>query len=325
MNKTIEWLKSFFLNYSWLGLFIISISIFISIKFKPTSLEINILLKILESIGISVLIASIFTFASGTNLFIDKIKEILKDIVVSRNFLNNIDSKGKKEALSLLLKPSSRQTLIYSNIEDYYNTYINQALNISNKNVRSNYNIQVRVYYDDKINKVIAEGYYSYRVYPSQNGYEDVIAAFYARDTDSCVKSIIINSPTGERKVFDNPEMKDGKFGGDLIKKVIININELDDYKNQNHLDIELRLIEGGSDHWGMFEFQALQPTDGFRCCIRCENGLTIKKYSVFVIGSNYHVDLHDEQNITISCNQWINEGSGLVSLIGKDSINVTA
>lgn len=87
-KSTFSWLRNFFANYFMLGVLLILLAILLAENNKDCSYEIGIAAKTIESIGIAILIASIFTFASGTNQFIGKIKEILKDIVVSRNFLN---------------------------------------------------------------------------------------------------------------------------------------------------------------------------------------------------------------------------------------------
>ena len=90
--------------------------------------------------------------------------------------------------------------------------------------------------------------------------------------------------------------------------------------KNCNHLDVDLNVQEYGEDHWILLTFKALQPTDGFRFYLRCDDDLFIKDYSVFVVGAKYDVQhnlSNSNKEITITCNQWINEGSGLSLVVG--------
>src|SRR6185295_8663020 len=176
--STLTWLWFFFANYLWLGIVIILASVIANDYFSiPPSLSppfsIKVLIDTTEAIGIAIVIASIFTYASGTSEFMTKIRELLQDIVVSRDFLGNIDSASKREALSAILKPSTEERNIYSNIEDYYNYYISQTLDISKKCVRSNYTVYYRAYWDNKTKRVAADGIYQYRLYPTVDGYGD--------------------------------------------------------------------------------------------------------------------------------------------------------
>ncbi len=131
-NETVtKWMKFFFSNYLWLGIVLVLFSIVLYEQFALDKLWFTALVSLIESIGIAVVVASIFTFASGTSEFVNKIRELLQDIVVSRNFLGNIDTESKREALSSLIKPSIEEKRIYSNIEDYLNTYINNTMDVT--------------------------------------------------------------------------------------------------------------------------------------------------------------------------------------------------
>ncbi|WP_201532740.1 hypothetical protein [Psychrobacter ciconiae] len=127
-----------FSTYFWVGVSLILFSIVLENYLENPDFSSRVIISLVESIGIAVLVASIFTFASGTSEFVEKIKLLLQDIVVSRNFLGNIDSQSKKDALNSLIKPSNEEKQIYSNIEDYLNTYIKQTMDITAKCVRSN-------------------------------------------------------------------------------------------------------------------------------------------------------------------------------------------
>jgi hypothetical protein len=71
-------------------------------------------------------------------------------------------------------------------------------------------------------------------------------------------------------------------------------------------------MTEVGSDHWVMLSFSALMPTDGFKHTLRCEDGLVINKFQTFIYGAKFYTDQPSDVEITISCNEWINEGTGL-------------
>ncbi len=138
-NDTWSLLKGFFLHYFTGGFLFILLSIIIDLQFPaPRPIYTNILINLLSSIGLAVLIASIFTFASGTSEFIEKIKTLLKEIIVTRDFLENIDPEGKKEALKYLIQPSTAEKNKYPNIGDYYGHFIEKTMGIGKRSVRSN-------------------------------------------------------------------------------------------------------------------------------------------------------------------------------------------
>jgi len=315
-GKVEVWMRFFFSNYLWLGIVLVLFSIVLEGQFKITDLWFTSLTGLIQSIGIAIVIAAIFTFAAGTSEFVNKIRELLQDIVVSRNFLGNIDAESKREALSSLIKPSSEEKLIYSNIEDYLNTYIRQTMDVTDKCVRSNYAVNVRAYMNKSRDKVICESKITYRLYPTKKGYSDIKVGFYETEIDSSCDLIIINTPHGERKVIT--ELKYESVEIDAGKARLSTVDLSTYQKNCSHLDIEINMMEPGFDHWKMLSFSALQPTDGFRHYVRCEDGLEVKDFHTFVFGAQVYVDINGKDELTISCNEWVNEGTGLSILISK-------
>ena len=309
-----RWLWFLFANYLWLGILTILATVLANNYLGSPSFGAKVVLDTVEAVGVAIVVASIFTYASGTSQFMSKIRALLQDIVVSRDFLGNIDSASKREALSALLKPTSEERSIYSNIEDYYNYYITQALDISRKCVRSNYAVHYRAFIDHASNRVAADGSYSYRLYPTVDGYNDIQVGFTESIASSTCHAVFVSSPKGERKAYDVPKLEEIAKGGDQYRLATIDLKDIG--RGEPHLDIEIRVTEYGSDHWLLLQFQALQPTDGFSFHLRCEDGLAIRDHDIFVFGAKYFVDRKNCEEIFISCNQWINEGSGLVVLV---------
>ncbi len=191
-----------------------------------------------------------------------------------------------------------------------------RAPNSANKCVRSNHSVNVRAFIDRKAGKVICNSKIAYRVYPTKERYSDIKVGFYEKESESTCGEVIINTPHGEREVKKG---KDLTFGGVVIdggKARLANIDVSKYNENCSHLDIEMNITEPGYDHWKMLSFGALLPTDGFRHYIRCEDGLEIRDFHTFVHGAKMHVDLRDNNEMTTSCNEWVNEGTGLSVLI---------
>jgi hypothetical protein len=227
--------------------------------------------------------------------------------------LANIDPESKKEALKALIQPSESEKNKYPNIGDYYGYFINKTLEIKGKSVRSNYAINARAFLDGPHNQIAIEGIYTYRLYPSSNGFNDIILGF--EDEKSFCSGVTVSDPDGQREIFNKPKLTRFDEGGDVSYRATIQIKDFADGKN--HIDVELRLTEYGTDHWKLIQFKALQPTDGFRFHLYCEGDIRIKEHAIFVVGAKYHLDLPDhKKSISFTCNQWVNEGTGLCILV---------
>lgn len=313
-NKIKRWMGFFFSNYLWLGIVLVLLAIIIDKQFDIDALWFGSLVALVQSIGIAVVVASIFTFASGSSEFVNKIRNLLQDIVVSRNFLGNIDSESKREALSSLIKPSFEEKRIYSNIEDYLNTYIAQTMDVTNKCVRSNYCVNARAYIDGATDRVMVNSKITYRLYPTKAGYSDIKVGFLEQEGDSYCEELIINTPHGRRDVIKEFDYKNVTIDGGEARLATIDLSKFE--KDCSHLDIEISMVEPGFDHWKMLSFSALQPTDGFRHYLRCEDGLEVKDFHTFVHGARMYVDRKGETEMTASCNEWVNEGTGISMLI---------
>lgn len=317
MNSTFQWLRKFFLNYLWLGVAILLFSIILDSLYPQNNRSYwqTVLFKLIEGVGVSVLIASVFTFASGTSEFINSIRTLLEEIIVKRNFLANIDPDGKKEALKTLIQPSVSEKNKYPNIGDYYGYFIDKTLEIKEKSVRSNYAINARAFLCKKENKIAVEGTYTYRLYPSENGFNDIQLGF--EDSISSCAVVNVSDPQGLRSTHEKPGLNKIEEGGDVTYRATIPVKDFGDGKN--HLDVELRLTEFGTSHWKLLQFKALQPTDGFRFQLHCEDEISVKEHAIFVVGAKYHLNIsEDKKTISFTCNQWVNEGTGLCILISS-------
>lgn len=309
-----------FSGYFWLGVVFILGTIILDLLFNIRPFWASVVISLGNSIGIAIVVASIFTYASGTSEFINKIQSLLQDIVVSRNFLGNIDPESKREALNALIKPSSEEKRVYSNIEDYLNTYISQTMDITSKCIRSNYTVYARAYVDkiDKQECVCVKSDISYRLYPTKDGYSDIKVGFLVEDKLSRCERIIINTPHGDREVINSEKIEFNEVEVDAGKIRVASIDLSKHAKKCSHLDISVEFFEVGSDHWLMLSFCALMPTDGFKHTLDCADGLKINSFHTFIHGAKFYVDKKSDAEMRISCNEWINEGTGISILISK-------
>lgn len=133
MNVLKKFLSKFFSCYCWVGILFILISIIINLAYPEQPFIIKVLMELLNTIGISISVAALFTWATDSVAFLQKVQELLKSVVIDRSFLRNLDFKSKSDVLELLIKPSNFEKSIYTNIDDYYNFYIKHTLEISQK------------------------------------------------------------------------------------------------------------------------------------------------------------------------------------------------
>ncbi|OSM00257.1 hypothetical protein MAIT1_00732 [Magnetofaba australis IT-1] len=83
-------------------------------------------------------------------------------------------------------------------------------------------------------------------------------------------------------------------------------------------LYITMRITEIGQDHWNLYTFTSLKPTDGFTFHINMKDEeLAIKKHDVFVTTKKEMLDICVEKDeMRVECSQWVDGGAGLAVLI---------
>ncbi|WP_373020986.1 hypothetical protein, partial [Thiomicrorhabdus sp.] len=231
--------KNFFLNYFWFGLVLILVGMLISAE--STNKYCQLLSQLLNTLGLAMFVAALFSFSFESVAFQQKMQSIVEKIVLARAFLNTLSREKKKEALHNILKPTESEIEKYSNLEDFYNTYIEDVLNVSQKNVRSNYNISLKAKYDATQDRVFTDGIYSYRLYPSEHGYTDILVGFLKEDELSSV-DVFLNLPNGKRESFLYKDIQKTFTTNELIKQAKVVVNEI--CKPFSHVDVELRVKE---------------------------------------------------------------------------------
>lgn len=310
------WL-SIFSKQFFFGVLFLLIS-FVLAYYFPTyanNLGLFLVVSFLSTLGIALLVASIFSYSLELPSFINKIKSIIEKVIIGKDFLSDMSNENKREVLSNIIKPNQKQLDSYSNIESYYNYFIHDIMSVAKKNVRSNYRIFINVYEDKRKKRIYSDGVYSYRLFPSEDGYNPIILGFIISDEDSKLKSIIINSPDGKTKDIEIDKLKPTEVSGTSQYEV-----DIQEFGNgHGHLDIELRMIEYGHDHWLNVNFKALQPTDGFQLNVYCHDKIRIQENIVFEATDIFNSKItSDKKELNVSCYQWVNEGTGLSCIVSK-------
>ena len=129
--------KRFFNKYFVIGFIIILFSIIFDLKLPDCFWKLTIV-NALNTIGVALLIGSIFDFSKNSDDFMNFVSNILKDIIVSKNFLKGLDDKEKKKALEMVLTPSGNQLEQCSDIQMYFKKKITDTMEIFHTNFKTN-------------------------------------------------------------------------------------------------------------------------------------------------------------------------------------------
>lgn len=225
-----------------------------------------------------------------------------------------MDSDRKEEALHSILKPNMSQQNTYSDIDEYYSYYIHDIMEVSKKNVRSDYNLRVDISYDKNEQKICAKGTAIYRLYPSENGYVPIQLGI---DKDGLSKCLRLDIFDDNGKISKIP-VADLQYDINESNQMRISTIQLNNYTSSKHLTIEIDFIEYGYDHWMAFKFLIFQPTDGLNLEIKCFDDISLKEKNIYDISSKYHISIDNDEHYKVSSHQWIQEGSGFMMIASK-------
>lgn len=322
MNKSQSKYFIFFSKYFWFGVLAVLITIILQEKLDKNGeyyFIFNVGAILLSTIGLTVIVASLFTYALGTQEFIEYIENKLEDIIVGRNFLKNMDSEKKISALHSILKPNSLQEKIYKNLEEFYEYYINDIMNVSKKNIRSDYRISVDIQYDTDKSKLYAKGSVVYRLYPSEDGYEPITVGLSNDGLSKCTRLEIFDTHT-KCETIDLEALEYVPQEHDNMSIASIDMKEYS-IETHDHLSIELDFEEYGFDHWMAFRFLIFQATDGLNFTVNCFDDISIKEKAIYDLNSKYHISEDTNTTYRVSSHQWIQEGAGIVVIVSKPEV----
>jgi hypothetical protein len=282
--------------------------------------------NLLKNLGVAIIIAYIFTYISGTNSFVEFIKDKLISIIITKDFLNKLSNDERREMLNTILKPTKEIASVYSGINDYFNKHITKSLALFETHFRSSYQLNAIAKIDENKKIVRVDTKINYRMYKVSGKFERLNVGF--EDENAEEQPVEIFSPDGERyEIKTKPLDKEGlaskendvDFNNDpsLVKGYVALLP--DELKQYDYLDIIKRITEFGNDHWHLFTFRTTQPCDKLSIYITCESNLVIKKYVTFGKINSFNIDCqNDNRIINIFCNEWMEAGLGVAILIAK-------
>ena len=82
-------------------------------------------------------------------------------------------------------------------------------------------------------------------------------------------------------------------------------------------MDIEACLtLYSSNKQFYLLSVQITQPTDGLIFHLHCGENVEIEDFATFFHNVNTRMNIKDNKDISIACNQWIGEGAGLSILL---------
>lgn len=306
-----KFFRRFFNKFFVIGFITILISIIIDLSNNDCIMKM-IIVNLSNTIGIALLIGSIFDFSKNSNDFMDFVSSILKDVIVSKNFLKGLEDKEKKKALEMVLTPSGNQLEQCSDIQMYFQRKIDDTMEIFHTNFKTNLVVNAEIRKLDGIVQTFVT--LTYRVYKIEDKYFPLITTFEKEDCN--VEKSYIISPEGVKEISEKDiTPTDEDISPINVKTYSYEIPE--ELYKYPYLTIKKTVIEKGYNHWTNFHWNTLTPADGITFTLKCYDELHIKEYFIFDSEEFYNVtENDDETSIDIISTLWLDKHSGFVFTI---------
>lgn len=303
-----KFFRRFFNKFFVIGFITILISIIIDLSINDCIIKM-IIVNLSNTIGIALLIGSIFDFSKNSNDFMDFVSSILKDIIVSKNFLKGLEDKEKKKALEMVLTPSGNQLEQCSDIQMYFQRKIDETMEIFHTNFKTNLVVNAEIRKLDGIVQTFIT--LTYRVYKIEDKYFPLITTFEKEDCN--VEKSYIISPEGVKEINEKDVTStDEDISPINVKTYSYEIPE--ELYKYPYLTIKKTVIEKGYNHWTNFHWNTLTPMDGITFTLKCYDELHIKEYFIFDSEEFYNVtEADDKTSIDIISTLWLDKHSGFV------------
>lgn len=311
-NSVFKWFH-FFSIYSVIGIILILISIIVDLL-NEEYIILDILIKFLDTIGIALLIGSIFDFSKNSQSFLDFVSSLLYEIVVSKEFLKKLGRDDKKQALELILRPSSEQLEKCVNIDDYFKKGIDSSMEMFESDFKTNLVIHAQAKMEN--GKVVISGVMTNRVYKLKDKFSPIYTTF-ERDGCSIVKTTIIHPDGEENETLVESKLKDDEIGPKEQIAVKYELKIPPELQQYSYLTIRREFMEYGFNHWTNFHWTSLTPCDGIVFHLKCDDELIVKDCLIFDDKKLYDVTLsEDKTDINIISINWLNRFTGFTLTI---------
>lgn len=312
-------LKDFFTKWFYISIILILFGILISTipsDNKIVSFLIEILSKIIESVGIAILIANIFSFTIGTQDFLNYIRERLIKIVISKEFITKLSQTEQKSMLRMVLKPTKELSNMYSGINDYFTQYIDESINLFKKSYRGHMTIDAVASYNKDEKKVQIKFDLDIITYKIDEEFEPIKLSL--EEEAYKLLEVTIKGKGGEYEKINEEEINKILKPSDATMNKSHEISIPTKFNSLNQINTSMKIVEYGNEHWQVFSFKNAKPCDHLSIVLRCEDDLIIKSTNTYGVEQKFSIDKTDKK-IKVMYNDWLSPGFGVNILVARD------
>lgn len=307
----------FFSKWFYLSIILILIGLILSGLKIENSLGQYVLVlvsQLLQSIGIAILVANIFTFILGTEQFVNYIREKLVSIVISKDFVSNLNQSEQRNLLKMVLKPAKELSAMYSGITSYFDQYIEDSMKLFDSTYRGHMRIDAVASYDEERGCMQVLMEVDYIVYKISDKFEPIILGLEDPSSEH-LETIIRGSGNIEELLTndnaENIESEDPTMNQMLELKIPEKFNAL------SHINVSRKIIERGSDHWQSFSYKTAKACDQVTISLRCDDDVEVKSCNTYGVQSKYSIE-KTESRVKVTYNDWLSPGFGVNIIVAK-------
>jgi len=317
-------LKSFFTKWVYRAVILILIGlIFAEMQQSHPSHAylLGLISKLFESVGIAMLVASVFSFTLGTEEFLNYIRDRLMSIVISKDFVTKLSSTEQKSLLQMVLKPSRQLSEIYSGITEYFDQYVEDSMRLADTCYRGHMNLHAvaSINKEKGSTQILMDA--DYIIYRVADKFDPLILYL----DDECFEHIQtkVIGANGEEEILsgdsiepipcneiDDPDMKKG---------YLMHVPEK--FNNLHNITVSRRIVEYGNDHWQLFSYKMVKPCHKLSITLRCEDGLVIKDCHTYGAQEKFTIE-RDERSVRVKFHDWLSPGFGVCIVIAKEDFH---
>lgn len=314
-------MKSFFSKILFLSI----ISILAGLMLSDASTEnskINFIIYIssllLTNIGVAMFVANIFTFILGTEEFISFIRDRLINIVISKDFIRNLNQEEQKKLLHLVLKPAKELSEIYSGITSYFNQYIENSMKLFDTMYRGHMKIDGVASYNKDKDCIQITYDIDYVIYKTSEKFEPIMLGLEDESSEH-IKTTIRGSGNIE-KILTDEHARDIPVDDPTMQKMM-ELEIPSEFNNLSQINVSRKIVEYGSDHWQIFSYKTIKACDQVSITIICGDGLVIKNCNTYGTQGNFSIEKVPSK-IKVTYNDWLSPGFGVNILVARDNFH---
>ncbi|MCB1584177.1 MAG: hypothetical protein R3E90_15030 [Marinicella sp.] len=314
-------IKDFFSKWFFLAIILILLGLLIhqtDHQNKTVDFIVEISAMFLESIGIAILVANIFSFTIGTNQFLSYVRERLIDVVISKDFITRLSPREQKDLIEMTLKPPRELSDVYSGINYYFLNYIENSMKLFDSCYRGQYVVNGIASVDVNSGKLKVDMEIDYVIYRVAEKFDPLIIFFEAKDSEHI--ETILKSPDGEKMKIDSESLVELKEIKDPSMEQGFECTVPENFNKFRQMSVTRKIVEYGNDHWQVSSLKIIKPVDRLLLNIQCEEDLVVRRCDTYGVQEEFEIQISENnKRIRVSYDGWLSPGFGINILLARD------